>query len=291
MNSTSRSSRLWGKEDISRTPLMGRDLHTQDIQGSVFQPGQKGTPCRVLNAPEEWAPCLATRLTPETAVAIEATGKAFTIDDRRVDHARPGVVIHPAGLRGLGGGRHTDRIDAERLAQLMALGPDTRVPGWVPPAAVRAIRALMTPVRACPQQDTAWRNRARHRLIRAGYAVPRSVAVQDWLAAHAAELDEPRQIVLTSALTMAEQAQQEGERWRGAMLRRLQDRPEMAWLGSVPGLGAWTAAVVWAWLGDPLRTQRTACSLNAASYCLPLSHHLTQHCLTHPRVWDVRQID
>jgi hypothetical protein len=27
---------------------------------------------------------------------MEATGKAFTIDDRLVDHARPGVVIHPA---------------------------------------------------------------------------------------------------------------------------------------------------------------------------------------------------
>jgi len=52
---------------------------------------------------------------------------------------------------------------------------------------------------------------------------------------------------------MAEQAHQEGERLRGEILRRLSDRPEMAWLWSLPGLGPWTAAVVWAWIGDPLR--------------------------------------
>ncbi len=235
------------------TQFMGLDLHKNYIHGSVFQAGQKGTHFRFQNTAEEWARFVATRLTPDTAVAIEATGKAFTIYDRLVDHASQVVVIHPAGLKRLGSGRHTDRIDAERLAQLLALGTYSRVQVWVPPAEVRAIRALITQVRACQQQDTAWRNRARNLLIRAGYAVPRTVAVRDWLATHAAELDETRQIVLTRALTMAEQAQQEGERLRGEILRRLSDRPEMAWLWSLPGLGVWTAAVVWAWIGDPLR--------------------------------------
>ncbi|AEJ40219.1 transposase IS116/IS110/IS902 family protein [Sulfobacillus acidophilus TPY] len=235
------------------TQFMELDLHKNYIHGYVFQPGQKGTHFRFSNTPDEWARFLATRLTPETAVAIEATGNAFTIDDRLINHAGQVVVIHPAGLTGLGAGRHTDRIDAERLAQLLALGTYTRVQVWVPPTKVRAIRALITQARACQQQETAWRNRARNLLIRAGYAVPRSVALRDWLAAHATELDETLQMIFTSALTMAEQAHQEGERLRGEILRRLQDRPEMAWLWSVPGLGAWTAAVVWAWIGDPLR--------------------------------------
>nr|WP_242940713.1 transposase [Sulfobacillus thermosulfidooxidans] len=112
---------------------------------------------------------------------------------------------------------------------------------------------MITQVRACQQQETAWRNRARNLLIRAGYAVPRTVALREWFAAQGAELDETLQIVFTSALTMAEQAQQEGDRLRGEILRRLAGYPEMAWLWSVPGLGAWTAAVVWAWLGDPQR--------------------------------------
>ncbi|MCY0900047.1 MAG: IS110 family transposase [Firmicutes bacterium] len=235
------------------TQFMGLDLHKNYIHGYVFQPGQKGTHFRFLNAPEEWAHFLATRLTPETAVAIEATGNAFTIYDRLIDHAGQVVVIHPAGLRSVSGGRHTDRLDAERLAQLMALGTYTRVQVWVPPTEVRAIRALIAQVRACQQQETAWRNRARNLLIRAGYAVPRTVALRDWFAVHGAELDETLQILFTSALTMAEQAAQEGERLRGEILRRLAGRPEMAWLWSVPGLGAWTAAVVWAWLGDPQR--------------------------------------
>lgn len=235
------------------TQFMGLDLHKNYIHGYVFRPGDKGTHFRFANTPDEWAQFLATRLTPETAVAMEATGNAFTIYDRLVDHARQVVVIHPAGLKGLGGGRHTDRVDAERLAQLLALGTYTHVQVWVPPAEVRAIRALITQVRACQQHETAWRNRARNLLIRAGYAVPRTVALRDWLTAHAAELDESLQIVLTSALTLAEQAHQEGERLRGEILRRVAGRPEMAWLWSVPGLGAWTAAVVWAWLGDPQR--------------------------------------
>ncbi|PSR29565.1 Transposase [Sulfobacillus thermosulfidooxidans DSM 9293] len=235
------------------TRFMGLDLHKNYIHGYVFQPGQKGTHFRFLNTPDEWARFVATQLTPETAVAIEATGNAFTIYDRLVDYVRQVVVIHPAGLKGLGGGRHTDRIDAERLAQLMALGTYTSVQVWVPPAEVRAIRALITQVRACQQQETAWRNRARNLLIRTGYAVPRTVALREWFAAQGAELDETLQIVFTSALTMAEQAQQEGDRLRGEILRRLAGYPEMAWLWSVPGLGAWTAAVVWAWLGDPQR--------------------------------------
>ncbi|MCY0898214.1 MAG: hypothetical protein OWU33_04655 [Firmicutes bacterium] len=150
------------------TPLRGFDLHKNDIHGSVVQPGQKGTPGRFLHAPDEWAYCVATRLTAETAVAIEATGEAWTISDRLIEHAGPGVVIHPGGRHSVSGGRHTDRRDAERLA----LGTYTRVPVWVPPTEVRAIRAVITQVRACQQQETAWRNRARNLLIRAGYAAP-----------------------------------------------------------------------------------------------------------------------
>ena len=88
------------------TRFMGLDLHKNYIHGYVFQPGQKGTHFRFSNTPDEWARFLATRLTPETAVAIEATGNAFTMDDRLVCHALQVVVIHPAGLKGLGAGRH-----------------------------------------------------------------------------------------------------------------------------------------------------------------------------------------
>lgn len=50
-------------------------------------------------------------------------------------------------MRRPGSGRHTDRVDAERLAQMLALG--TVPAAWVPPADVRAIRALITPAEAC----------------------------------------------------------------------------------------------------------------------------------------------
>lgn len=231
--------------------FMGLDLHKAYVHGYVFQAGQKGTHFRFPNTTEAWARFLATQLTRDTWVAIEATGNAFTVYDRLIDRAGQVVVAHPAALKRLGSGRHTDRVDAERLAQMLALGTIPAV--WVPPAEIRAIRALIRQAEACQHAATAWTNRARSVLIRQGYAVPRTVAVPDWLTDHAAELDATTQILLTSALTMAAEARAEAERLQGEVLRRLQDRPEMAWLWSLAGLGAWTAAVVWAWIGDPQR--------------------------------------
>jgi len=230
---------------------MGLDLHKAYVYGYVFQAGQKGTPCRFANTPDHWDRFLATQVTPDTWIAIEATGNAFPGDDRRLERAGHVVVAHPAALKRLGSGRHTDRVDAERLAQMLALGTMPAV--WVPPAEVRAIRALITQAAACQQAATAWTNRARSVLIRQGYAVPRSVAVDDWFADHVAELDATTQLLLTSALTMAAEARAEADRLQGEILHRLADRPEMAWLWSLAGLGPWTAAVVWAWIGDPHR--------------------------------------
>ena len=230
---------------------LGLDVHKTYLHGYLFRPGQKGVHFRVPNTPAGWDRLVETYVTPETWVALEATGNAFAVYDRLVERAGSVAVAHPVALKRLGAGRHTDRVDAERLAQMLALGTLPRV--WVPPAEVRAVRALIQHVRACQEAATQWTNRAKSVLLRAGWSLPRGTAVGPWLAAHGCELDVETQLVVTSALTLAEHAAAEATRLRAEIVRRVLDQPALAWLWSLDGIGPWTAVVIWAWIGDPHR--------------------------------------
>ncbi len=229
---------------------LGLDVHKHYIHGYWFHPGQKGAHCRFPNTPEGWQQ-LAACVTPDTAIALEATGNAFQLDDLLVTRAGQVAVAPPLLLKRFGSGRHTDRVDAERLTKMLALGPWPTV--WVPPETVRTIRALLHQVEACSRMARAWQNRAKSALLRAGWAVPARQPVPVWLAAQGAEVDEPTRILVTSALTLAEHAAAEADRLRSEILRRAQDQPALAWLWSLPGVGPWVAVVLWAILGDAQR--------------------------------------
>jgi transposase len=184
-------------------------------------------------------------------VALEATGHAFQAYDRLCERAGQVAVAPSLLLKRLGSGRHTDRVDAERLAQMLALGTLPTV--WVPPAEIRVVRALIQQVEACTRMARAWQTRAQRALLRYGWAVPEGEPVAAWLAAHGAAVDEATRILVTSALTIAEQATTEAELLRAEIVRRVQDRPEFAWLWSLTGIGPWVAVALWAMLGDPHR--------------------------------------
>jgi transposase len=101
---------------------LGLDVPKPYIRGYWFHPGQKGAPGRFPNTPEGWHQ-LAAPITPETWVALEATGHAFPLDDLLATRAGQVAVAPPLLRKRFGSGRHTDRVDAERLAQRLALGP------------------------------------------------------------------------------------------------------------------------------------------------------------------------
>ncbi|MCY0884941.1 MAG: IS110 family transposase [Firmicutes bacterium] len=229
---------------------LGLDVHKHYIHGYWFRPGHKGAHCRFPNTPEGWQQ-LAAQITPDTAVALEATGNAFQLYDLLVARAGQVAVAPPLLLKRFGSGRHTDRVDAERLAKMLALGTLPTV--WGPPAEVRVVRALLQQVEACTRMARAWQNRAKSALLRQGWALPAREPVTTWLATHGAAVDEPTRILVTSALTLAEQAAAEADRLRSEILRRAPDQPALAWLWSLPGVGPWVAVVLWAILGDAQR--------------------------------------
>ncbi|MCL8209344.1 MAG: transposase [Actinomycetia bacterium] len=131
---------------------LGLDLHKHYVHGYWFRPGQKGTHCRFPNTPDGWQQFLP-QVTADTWVAMEATGNAFHVYDWLVARAGQVAVAPPLLLKRLGSGRHTDRVDAERLAKMLALGTLPTV--WVPPAEVRAIRALLQQADACTRTARA----------------------------------------------------------------------------------------------------------------------------------------
>jgi transposase len=50
---------------------------------------------RVPNTPAGWDRLVETYVTPETWVALEATGNAFAVHDRLVERAGSVAVAHP----------------------------------------------------------------------------------------------------------------------------------------------------------------------------------------------------
>jgi hypothetical protein len=114
---------------------------------------------------------LAAPVTPDTAIALEATGHAFPLDDRRADRAGHVTGAPPLWLKHFESGRHSDRVDAEHLAQMLAIGP------WPIVFGSRRRRGASSgpcssPGEACSQMARTWQNRAKSALLRQGWALP-----------------------------------------------------------------------------------------------------------------------
>lgn len=109
------------------------------------------------------------RLQPTDAVVLEATGKAWALSDQIAPHAAAVTVANPLLVKWIAAARvKTDSQDALKLARLLAAGLIPAV--WVPPEAVRQLRALVAQRRRLIQQRTRLRNRLqallqRHNLV------------------------------------------------------------------------------------------------------------------------------
>jgi transposase len=138
--------------------FVGIDLHkTYLVLAAVDAEQQVVRPPRRL-ALAEFEASVATHLRPTDAVVLEATGNAWHLHDRIRPLVASVTVAHPLLVRLITAARvKTDARDSVRLARLLAADLVPAV--WVPPPAVRELRALVAHRRRLVGQRTQTRNR------------------------------------------------------------------------------------------------------------------------------------
>ncbi|HEY8342882.1 MAG TPA: IS110 family transposase [Calditerricola sp.] len=234
---------------------VGLDLHKAYVHGCEFRPelpsGQQERHFRFPNTPSAWAEFVA-QLDPDTWVAFEVTGNAFEIYDLLSPHAGKVLPANPVELKRLGSGRHTDRVDAARLAKMAALGTVPVV--WVPPQPMRQVRRLL----ACRERVDKYRrallNQVRAVCRRHGLQVPQRVSLVRWLeTVDLSELPAGEQAIVWATLQAAQVLEAQVEALTAEVARHVAAIPEVQRLLSITGVGILTAATVWAKIGDPRR--------------------------------------
>jgi transposase len=118
------------------------DVHKHYIMVAAIDAAQQVvlTPRKLsLERFVEWA---AEHLQPTDQVVLEATTNAWTLYDQLAPLVQEVQIAHPLLIKLMSSARvKTDTRDPLHLARLLAAG---RIPEvWVPPAPVRALRALV----------------------------------------------------------------------------------------------------------------------------------------------------
>jgi transposase len=119
---------------------------------------------------EEW---IIKTITPEDALAVEATVNAFQVYDALVPYAHSVTVVHPPHLALIVRDRvKTDKKAAFQLARLHAKEMLTGI--WVPPQEIRDLRTLVAQRRKMIALKTQAKNRLQGVLHRYSFPLPDS---------------------------------------------------------------------------------------------------------------------
>lgn len=232
--------------------FMGLDGHTEYAR--VYELGEGPTSERHFRFPtsqQGWSRFIG-QLDRDCWIALEITGNAFEVYDMLSPHAGKVVVANTLELRRLGSGRHTDKVDAARLAKMLALGILPTV--WVPPVSVREMRRLLTYRERLVSERTRCLNQAKAVLRRAGLPVPKHGRFKGWVSGEQARsLPSADQVILTSALRMAKTLDEEVSAIEVEVASRAAAEPGVRLLMTITGVGLVAAATMWAAIGDPWR--------------------------------------
>jgi len=234
---------------------IGLDLHARYIHGCEWKPeaadGHKERHFRFPNTPEGWA-LLLPQLDRTCWVALEVTGSAFEMHDVLSPHVARLLLANPVDLKRLGSGRHTDRVDAARLAKMLAVGTIPTV--WVPPQPMREVRRLLYYRSRLASSRRRAINQAKSVVRRAGQVLPRDADVRRWLTPERiAALPPSDRVILLSTCRQITMLEAELDGMEGEIARCVADVPAVQVLLTITGVGLISAAATWAILGDPHR--------------------------------------
>jgi transposase len=231
--------------------FIGLDVHkhylvavgvTPDRQ-PVFGP-QRVELCRL----EAW---ITKTLTPQDALVLEMTGNTYQLYDELRPHVHSVTVVHPPHVKLITSMPvMNDKIAAARLAELHAAGLLSGI--WVPPQAVRELRALIAQRAKMVKLATQAKNRLHAVLHRYHLAPPDgdpfSPAQRAWWT-HL-DLTAVEQVRIQCDLTTLDCAQTQCAHIE-TLLKALAAQDErVPFLVQLPGVGLLTAMILLAAIGQ-----------------------------------------
>lgn len=204
-----------------------------------------------LNSLDSW---IAQTLTQEDAVVIEMTTNTWEIYDTLLPHVHSVTVVHPPHIALITRSQvMNDKIAARILAQLLAKGLLTGI--WVPPVAVRQLRALLAQRTKMLRLSTQAKNRL-HAILHSRRLLPPKgdlFAPEQrawWLGLPLAPLE---QAVVRSDLDTLLFAQQQIQSFETTLAKLGSQESRLPLLVQLPGISLVAGLTILAAIGDITR--------------------------------------
>jgi transposase len=234
---------------------IGLDLHKRYVHGCEWTPAapdrQKAKHFRFPNTQEGWT-WLINQVDRACRVALEVTGSAFEAYDRLSPHVEQVLPVNAREMKRLGSKRHTDRVDATRLAKALAL--DLLPMVWVPPLSMREARHLLHYRERLERGRRRFINQAKRVFLRHGILLSDHADVHHAAASQdLSPIPSGDRVILASALRQTAAVEAEILVIEREIAARVHTIPEVRQLLTNTNVGMLTAAAIWAGLGDPRR--------------------------------------
>jgi len=234
---------------------IGLDLHKMYVHGCEWIPTapdkEKAKHFRFPNTPEGWT-WLLNQVDRTCWVALEVTGSAFEIYDRLSPHVDRVLLANPRELKRLGARRHTDRVDAARLARVLAL--DSLPTVWVPPLPMREIRRLLHYRDRVVRMRRRFINQAKRVFLRHGILLSPHADVHHAAACqNLSGIPLGDRVILASTLRQGAALEAEILVLESEIAARIETIPHVRQLLTITNVGMVAAGAIWAALGDPRR--------------------------------------
>jgi transposase len=244
--------------------FIGLDVHLDFCEIAICEDGKVRSAGRVPSSPEG-IETLARSLAAEDQVALEATGNALQIARLLEPHVARVVVAPTKELSAITTAKvKTDRLDARKLARLLAAGLLTGC--WLPDEDTRSLRRWLSRRAQLVRQRTRSKNEVHAVLMRNLKGRPPMSDVfgkggREWLAA--LELPRDERLTVDGCLRHVDFVTGEIVLLEGEIAQHAIGSPEIKRLMTVPGVSLMTASTFMSAVGDIHRFRRPR---NVVSY-------------------------
>jgi transposase len=229
---------------------IGLDVHRDFCEVAIVEDGAVRSAGRIATTPEQLE-LFGQSLAPTDRVALEVTGSAWELARILEPHVARVVVVSPADTGIRQARAKTDRLDARKLARLLAAGELDAV--WSPDEWTRVLRRRLARREQLVRARSRSKNEIHAVLVRRLVGRPPvsdlfGVKGREWLGR--LELPPEEAETVESALRHIEFLDTEIAAVERQIARQALDSPEVRRLLTVPGVNVICAATFLAAIGD-----------------------------------------